>query len=315
VKDLWNLRFRPVGSALAGLALLALSACEKPAVETPPPVVQAPVPVQGSAESQAVRAYLAKVQSGLLAQGMLRTDDGSKDTFFDARILGENFIKIALFDEYTRTDTGFVSKESPTRLRRWEVPIRVGLNFGKSIPPARQATDRARIASYLARLQRVTGHPIGLTDQGANFQIFIVDEDERKALGPVVRQNLPGISDAELTGLTNLPRQNYCVVYGFSDNQRNATTRAVAVLRAENPDLLQMLCIHEEIAQGLGLANDSPRARPSIFNDDQEFALLTRQDELLLKMLYDPRLRPGMSIEQARPIVEVLAKELLGGES
>ena len=44
----------------------------------------------------------------------------------------------------------------------------------------------------------------------------------------------------------------------------------------------------------MGLANDSPDARPSVFNDDEEFAFLTRHDELLLKMLYDPRLRPGM---------------------
>jgi hypothetical protein len=56
-----------------------------------------------------------------------------------------------------------------------------------------------------------------------------------------------------------------------------AYTRAVAVVRAEHPDLLRQSCIHEEIAQGLGLPNDSPAARPSIFNDDEEFALLTRR--------------------------------------
>ena len=39
-------------------------------------------------------------------------------------------------------------------------------------------------------------------------------------------------------------------------------TRAFAVIRAEHPDLLRLSCLHEEIAQGLGLANDSPRARP-----------------------------------------------------
>ena len=90
---------------------------------------------------------------------------------------------------------------------------------------------------------------------------------------------------------------------------------AFAVVRAEHPDLLRLSCIHEEIAQGLGLPNDSPQARPSIFNDDEEFALLTRQDELMLKMLYSPELRPGMTEAEARPIVETLASRLLGGES
>ncbi|RMD94966.1 MAG: DUF2927 domain-containing protein, partial [Alphaproteobacteria bacterium] len=89
--------------------------------------------------------------------------------------------------------------------------------------------------------------------------------------------------------------------------------RAVAIIRAEHPPLMRRSCIHEEIAQGLGLANDSPDARPSIFNDDEEFALLTTHDELLLKMLYDPRMRPGMTPEEARPVAEIIAAELMGG--
>jgi hypothetical protein len=73
--------------------------------------------------------------------------------------------------------------------------------------------------------------------------------------------------------------------------------------------------VHEELAQGLGLANDSPLARPSIFNDDEEFALLTPQDALMLRMLFDPRLQPGMSLDEARPIIDQMAQELLGGTS
>ncbi len=86
----------------------------------------------------------------------------------------------------------------------------------------------------------------------------------------------------------------------------------MALIRSEHPDLFRLSCIHEEIAQGLGIPNDSPRARPSIFNDDDEFALLTRHDELLLQMLYDPRLTPGMTAEEARPIARIIARELMG---
>ena len=66
---------------------------------------------------------------------------------------------------------------------------------------------------------------------------------------------------------------------------------------------MRQSCVHEELAQGLGLANDSPRARPSIFNDDDEFALLTSHDEELLSLLYTPALTPGMQPDEARPIV------------
>ena len=88
-------------------------------------------------------------------------------------------------------------------------------------------------------------------------------------------------------------------------------SRAFAVIRAEHPDLMRQSCFHEEIAQGLGLANDSPKARPSIFNDDEEFALLTIQDEQMLKMLYDPRLSIGMTAKEAAPIITLLAHELM----
>jgi len=74
---------------------------------------------------------------------------------------------------------------------------------------------------------------------------------------------------------------------------------------------MRLSCIHEELAQGLGLANDSPQARPSIFNDDEEFAYLTRHDELLLEMLYDPRLEPGMTVDTAAPLVRRIAEEII----
>jgi len=35
----------------------------------------------------------------------------------------------------------------------------------------------------------------------------------------------------------------------------------------------------------------------------------------MLRMLYNPALRPGMSLDEARPIVQKLAYDLLGGES
>ena len=56
--------------------------------------------------------------------------------------------------------------------------------------------------------------------------------------------------------------------------------------------------------------NDSDAARPSIFNDDDEFAYLTSHDEQLLQMLYDPRLSIGMTADEARPIVINMARAL-----
>ena len=307
--------FSILKSLVAGTACLVLAACDLPAAR--PPVQVAPPPqvvVPPTPKSAASSAYYGQVQQILLSQGLLRTDPGTDVPFTD-RMLAENFMRIALYDEYRRGSGGFVREETASRLRRWEVPVRIGVRFGASVPLDRQATDLARIASFAARLTAVTGHPVALDDANPNFLIHVVSEDEREALGPKVRAFLPNLSPGDVAGITNMPRSTYCLVYALSAGNTGAYNKAFAVIRAEHPDLLRLSCLHEELTQGLGLPNDSPRARPSIFNDDEEFALLTDQDELLLRMLYSPELRPGMSPEEARPIVESLARRLMGGDS
>lgn len=149
--------------------------------------------------------------------------------------------------------------------------------------------------------------------KNANFHVFVAGEDDTAYVQARLKQLIPNIGQQQLDLFEDLPRSFYCFV--FASAQAGAPysyTRAVALVRAEHPDLVRLSCIHEEIAQGLGLPNDSLSARPSIFNDDDEFALLTSHDEKLLTLLYDPRLKPGMSAEDARPIVRIIARELMG---
>ncbi len=310
-----GLKFWPAACLAAGLsACTTMNSPETPRIAAPPPRPSMPVPVTPETpKSAAMRAYYAQTQASLLTQGRLRTDGGGQDTPFDARILAENFIRIALYDEYSRQDGAFTPGESSSILRRWDVPIRFQIQFGASVPEDRRAADRARIASYLKRLSALTGHPISLVERGGNFTLHIVSEDEREALGPALRSELPGLSPQDVADVTGMPQTTYCLVYALSDGNSGNYRRAVAVVRAEHPDLLRQSCFHEEIAQGLGLANDSPRARPSIFNDDEEFALLTKQDELMLKILYDPEMWPGMTEADAAPVVRRIAQRLMGG--
>jgi len=313
--------WRKQAAVTALVTALGLAGCDLPAAApagpaTPTTAPRAVAAVPQSAASAAAQAYYAQVQQSLLSQGLLRTDGGGADAPFSDRMLTENFIRIALFDEYDRGFGGAaVQRQTVSHLRRWVVPVRVGLRFGPSVPPARQATDRARVASYLARLQGLTGHPIRLDDANPNFHIHIVNEEERQALGPTLRAALPGVASPDVAGMTGMPRSPYCLVYAQSDGASSTYAAAFAVIRAEHPDLLRLSCLHEEIAQGLGLPNDSPKARPSIFNDDEEFALLTRQDEAMLRILYNPALRPGMTEAEARPIITTLASRLVGGQS
>ena len=58
-------------------------------------------------------------------------------------------------------------------------------------------------------------------------------------------------------------------------------------------------CVVEELTQILGLPNDSDSVKPSIFNDQSRYSELTDHDRRMLKMLYDPRITPGMPRKEA----------------
>ena len=340
-----TLRRPHAGLPLALAALVALAGCGvMPATPPTPPAIDAPAPpekpdlpqvdqaalrrdraedaraanarAQAAAASPAsanMRGYLTGIEETLIARGRLRTDAGTEIALTPER-LTEDFIQIALHDEYTRQGDALVSRETSAPLRRWQQPVQVRLYFGDSVAPAQRSRDRAEVASFTARLQKAISHPVALSGAGGNFTVLIVNEDERRAIGPRLQSMVPGIPGAEVSALSELSPQNYCTVFAYSQGNSPVYAQAVALIRAELPPRLRRSCVHEELAQGMGLANDSPRARPSIFNDDEEFAYLTRHDELLLKILYDPRLRPGMTEAEAYPIVLQIARELLGTE-
>ncbi len=308
-------------TALVAAALVALSACDDAVRTSPPPSArpdrpEPPAIAERSPESQELSAYYARVQANLKAQGLLRVDGGGPDTPFTRRQLVENFIRIALYEEFANIGGKLVAQQTESRLHRWETPVRMRVAFGDSVPEAQRDKDRADIEAYAARLSRLTGLPITQTEGGrANFHVFVVNEDERREIGSELRGIIPGISQGAIDTVQDMRRSTFCLVFARDPQDDGTYTQAVAVIRGEHPDLLRLSCIHEELAQGLGLSNDSPTARPSVFNDDEEFGLLTSHDELLLQMLYDPRMRPGMTAQEARPVAEEIAAELMGGES
>jgi len=309
---------RAVG-ALALSTLLAACAEPEPVLQkvakpqARPAVAPQPAPVVAQPTSQKsamLRSYLHQVEKAQLGQDLLRQDGGGEDTPFTSEMLARNFEQIALYNEY---DGDFSGQGGASPLRRWESPVRMQIIFGDSVPPSQRRSDTAKINAFVRRLARVTSHSVSVSDR-PNFMVIVASEDDRVDALAQAAEKVAGVSKSSLRAMRNMRRDTYCAVaaYAAGDNP-NVYTAAVAVIRSENPELLRLSCIHEELAQGLGLANDSPAARPSIFNDDDEFALLTRHDELLLKMLYDTRLRPGMTAEQVNPITRIIARELTDG--
>lgn len=298
-----------IGTQAPPAAVAPPAAPTRPA-EAPATEIETPTP-----RSSAVSAHFLRVENQRLADGLLRTDPRPADVPFGARDLEDVFVRVALHDEYTFVGDRLIEQKTPAPLRRWRGPVRMRLHFGESVPEPMQRADTQLVSQFASRLGALTNHPVSVTQGSANFHVLVLDEAERRAIGPQLRRLIPGIDQTTQDVVTNLPRSVSCLVLAFSRSGTDIYTDAVAVIRAELPDLSRMACYHEELAQGMGLPNDSPRARPSLFNDAAEFAVLTAMDEYLLRMLYDPRLRPGMREPEARPILRRIASDVMGGES
>ena len=316
-KDFFN---HWTGGLLAGL--LALSACTNAELPAPssgplsrPLNTPSAVPAEQSEVSKDLERYYLRVQNNLLARGLLRVDGGGPDVPFTARNLTENFAAIALSEELRVENGRVLPGKALIRLRRWTEPIRFGIHFGDTVSEEQREADRGFIAAYVQRLARITGHPMSVAERNTNFDIIILHEDQRLAVGPLLQRAGVTPSRGMIDAIAGMSRNDYCAVLTEDRGSDGIITNALSIVRAEHAGTLRRMCFHEEIAQGLGLFNDSPRARPSIFNDDEEFARLTTHDEMLLRILYDPRMRPGMSTAEARATSAVIAQELVGGES
>ena len=295
-------------------ALVLLTGCAEfgidraPDFGSGPAIPTAPDVAARSVESLELEVFYRRVEENLLARGLLRADGGGPDTPFNDEMLARNFMDLAFFEEFSDVGGRIVSRAAPSTLHRWTGPVRVETVFGGAIPAATVRRDQAIIDGFAARLGRATGHPVAAVDRAGNFTVLVAHEQDLPDAGARLMTLLPEVSATEVDFVANLPVETYCVVFASDPGNDGVTTRAVAIVRAELPDALRLSCYHEEIAQGLGLANDSASARPSIFNDDSEFGRLTQQDELLLSILYDPALRPGMTETEARPKVRALAR-------
>lgn len=309
-----TLSFLTKAAVLCALPLLAACDLEFPGrlqssapVRAPAPPVTSPEAARAEANSEALRDYYARVLNDGMTRGLLRTDGGGPDTPYTDTMLLRNFEQIAFFSEYER---------GVQPLRRWVSPVRIKTHFGQSIAPQDKLRDANAVASFASRLARITRHPVSMNSNSPNFHVFFANEIDRPSVIDTIQRIEPGINAATLRSIQDLPRSTYCLVIAFTQaGQPGVYTRAIAIIRGEQPDLMRLSCIHEELAQGLGLANDSPFARPSIFNDDDEFALLTSHDEVLLRALYSPALRAGMSMEAARPILQRVIADSLPGNS
>lgn len=253
-------------------------------------------------------ADFAAWEQGLVAQGRLRTDRDPSDARYTNATLAKNFELIAFNLEAS------VNRGRPLKvgLARWAEPIR----WYVAAPPSEALAVKAEVQDFMTRVAGVTGLDIAEADE-EQLNLLVLQ------MGPgnyeTVKRAFDGPDTAHVAADVEDFRTNdslVCagVVYRRPEAEgaltRNTIRFAMVFLRAGYSKAMRRSCIEEEIAQSLGLQNDHPSVRPSIFNDDEEFALLTSHDELLLRILYDQRLKSGMRPKEAMPLVAAIIEDL-----
>ncbi|HEY7607590.1 MAG TPA: DUF2927 domain-containing protein [Alphaproteobacteria bacterium] len=203
----------------------------------------------------------------------------SRSAWPNREVLARQFERIAFTSE-------FGGENRAGRLIRWSGPIRVRL--------AGHMPDRfrAEVERQLAELRALSGLAIEIAGEGA------------EGLPPALT-----VEFSNSRGGTTFDPEAPCRTLIWETGH---VIRKVQIYIAPYPDLVRRHCIAEELTQALGLADDSPLVRDSIFNDASARQRLAPWDALMVRILYDPRLRPGMLKAEAMPVVRRIIAEHLG---
>jgi hypothetical protein len=170
------------------------------------------------------------------------------------------------------------------RVRKFDEPVRIFID-SKAQP------DRsAEIATIVADIRRRIDHlDIDITDdkEAANFVVSLVADRDVAA---TIRARY-GASRANRIEKALTPQ----CLSGIGKDKQFRIRRAEVILPVDAGDFTFYDCAYEELLQGLGAINDDPSVPWTMFNDDVQMGFFDVYDQYLLNILYDPRIRPGMT--------------------
>ena len=255
--------------------------------------------------------YYSRLEERKISLGLLRQDGGGADTPFDVDDIVEAFDQLAFYNEYNIDKNQLLPNSNAVSLAKWKLNTNISVRFGRSVEKKQKEKDLQEINGLIKSLSDITDHKIQFSQQNENMYIVIANRKEIKDLIGEIGLTHPEFDPTRIPIITQLPKDIHCMAMtSMSSKPNSAISSALVIIRSELPVIMRRACFHEEIAQSLGLTNDSHLARPSVFNDDDEFATLTKFDEILLQILYDHRLNSGISKREASQLVRQIANEI-----
>jgi hypothetical protein len=217
-----------------------------------------------------------------------RTDFGNDE-------IKDGFFKIAFGAE--------LQLDAPAdRVRKFDEPVRIFVE-SQSLSDRRLPDRRAELAAIVADIRaHIKDLDIAVTNdrQSANFVVHLVPE---RKLKKTIRA-LYGNDSAKRIQQSLNPE----CLSGIGKDERFRIRRAEAILPIDAGDFTFYDCAYEELLQALGAINDDASVPWTMFNDDVQMGFFDVYDQYLLNILYDPRIRPGMSRDEVKTIMpEVLS--------
>ena len=267
--------------------------------------------VNGDIKEAKLTKYYSRLEERKISLGLLRQDGGGADTPFDVNDIVEAFDQLAFYNEYYIDKNQLLPNSNSVSLAKWKSNTNISVRFGRSVGKKQKEKDIQEIRGLVRNLSDITDHKIEFSQQNENMYIVIANRKEIKNLIGEIGLMHPEFDPTRIPIITQLPKDIHCIAMtSMSSEPNSAISSALVIIRSELPVIMRRACFHEEIAQSLGLTNDSHLARPSVFNDDDEFATLTKFDEILLQILYDYRLNSGISKTEASQLVRQIANEI-----
>ena len=227
------------------------------------------------------------VSAGVAAAAELPVTETRVDSlvrYFDVIVFGSEYGK----------------KQAQKVIAKWDGTIRIAFHGRRVLPLHRRfVKNHLQTLADLTRL-RFEILKSGEKEQSLDMDLFFVP---RAQMGKIP---IPGV-DPRL--IDKLAASGGCYFLSWP-NSESRIVKAVIVVNSERDKFGINHCLLEEIAQSLGLPNDSDLMRPSLFSDRDQLTEPSRTDKILLKALYHPRMKAGLTRTEALRAARKIIAEL-----
>jgi Protein of unknown function (DUF2927) len=229
-------------------------------------------------------AFMAAITIGGIVNfpALAENSDISARRATERTTFSDDEIKDGFFKTAFRAELQFGRQNE--RIRKFDEPVRLFI-------VNRGAPDRsAEIATIVADIRARVNHlDLALTTdrKNANLVVMLV---RTRDFAQTIRSRYG--EDAAKKIQHSLHPQ---CLSGIAKDQSYRIRRAEVILPVDDGEFQFYDCAYEELLQSLGLINDDNSVPWTMFNDDVQMGFFDVYDQYLVNILYDPRVRPGMT--------------------